>query len=118
MTAWTLLHTWLWGEPVGADSFGNRYYRDKRTRGQKRERRWVLYKGKAEGSAVPPQWNAWLQRTVVEPPSPDAAPRRPWQKPHVPNLTGTAQAYRPPGHTLSGGRRDRASGDYEPWTPS
>jgi len=118
MTAWTLLHTWLWGEPVGADSFGNRYYRDKRTRGQKRERRWVLYKGKAEGSAVPPQWNAWLHRTVAEPPSPAATPQRPWQKPHVPNLTGTAQAYRPPGHTLRGGRRDRATGDYEPWTPS
>jgi NADH:ubiquinone oxidoreductase subunit len=36
---------------------------------------------------------------------------------HVPNLTGTDRAYRPPGHTLQGGRRDRATGDYEPWTP-
>ena len=32
-------------------------------------------------------------------------------------LTGTDQAYRPPGHTLKGGRRAKATGDYEPWTP-
>ena len=33
-------------------------------------------------------------------------------------LTGTALAYRPPGHTLKGGHRAPATGDYEPWTPN
>ena len=43
--------------------------------------------------------------------------RHPWQQEHQPNLTGTAAAYRPPGHELEGGRRARATGDYEAWTP-
>jgi len=29
----------------------------------------------------------------------------------------TAATYRPPGHTLRGGQRDPATGDYEAWTP-
>jgi NADH:ubiquinone oxidoreductase subunit len=26
-------------------------------------------------------------------------------------------AYRPPGSILAGGRRPKATGDYQPWTP-
>ena len=33
------------------------------------------------------------------------------------NLTGTGLAYRPPGHLKSGGRREKATGDYEAWKP-
>ena len=36
---------------------------------------------------------------------------------HLPKLTGTGEAYLPPGHTLAGGKRARGTGDYEPWTP-
>ena len=35
-----------------------------------------------------------------------------------PNLTGTNEAYRPPGHVLVGGKRQPATADYEPWRPS
>jgi len=35
----------------------------------------------------------------------------------VPNLTGTAQAYRPPGALEAGGNRPAATGDYEAWSP-
>ena len=118
MSFGTRVHTWLFGEYVGADQIGNRYYRDKRTKGQKRERRWVLYNGEVEASRVPPEWHAWLHRIAADPPKPDTAPARPWQKPHQPNLTGTGQAYRPPGHTLKGGQRAKGTGDYEPWVPS
>jgi NADH:ubiquinone oxidoreductase subunit len=45
MSFGTRVFTWLHGELVGTDEFGNRYYLDKRTKGQPRERRWVLYKG-------------------------------------------------------------------------
>lgn len=117
MTVWTRLFTWMHGELVGTDQFGNRYYRDKRTRGHKRERRWVIYNGEPEASKVPAEWHGWLHRSVVEPPT-QLPPRRPWQKEHEPNLTGTAYAYRPLGHQLRGGRRAKATGDYEPWTPS
>jgi NADH:ubiquinone oxidoreductase subunit len=118
MSLGTRVHTWLFGEFVGTDSSGNRYYRDRRSKGGKRERRWVLYNGEAEPSRVPPEWHAWLHRIVADPPKPEALRPRPWQKPHQPNLTGTDRAYRPPGHTLRGGQRARGTGDYEPWIPS
>ena len=75
------------------------------------------YQGEAEGSKVPPEWHAWLHHTAKEPPK-EGAGRKSWQKDHVPNLTGTAQAYRPPGHVAMGGKRAAATGDYEPWRPS
>lgn len=115
-TIGTLLKTWVAGSKVGEDGFGNRYYRGRGRRGYKRERRWVLYKGAPEASKVPPEWHAWLHHTTDEPL--DTADRHPWQKEHIPNLTGTRAAYVPPGSVLRGGKRRRNTGDYEPWTPS
>ena len=108
----TKLFTWWKGELVGTDAFGNRYFRAK----DGSRKRWVIYKGKPEASKVPPEWHAWLHRTTVAPPTGQSA-RRPWQKEHQPNLTGTLAAYRPPGSLLRGGRRPHATGDYEAWKP-
>jgi NADH:ubiquinone oxidoreductase subunit len=108
----TRFDTWRRGEPVGADKQGNRYFRE---RGG--DRRWVLYSGEVEASRVPPEWNAWLQHTVDEAPAGDIA-RRPWEREHIPNTTGTPDAYHPPGSLIEGGERDPATGDYEPWRPS
>lgn len=124
MTVGTRLFTWLRGELVGTDSFGNRYYRDKSQAKlvpgggrPSRERRWVLYNGPAEASRVPPEWHAWLHHTVDDIPQDGGRPKYPWQKPHQPNLSGTPQAYRPPGSLLRGGTRSASTGDYEPWRP-
>ncbi len=115
----TRLFTWLNGELVGEDDAGNKYYRSKGgSRGQRRERRWVVYNGEVEATRIPPEWYGWMHHTFAEPPTKMAMTRRPWQRPHRPNLTGTAEAYRPPGHEYKGGQRDRATGDYEPWMPS
>jgi len=70
----TQVWTSLYGEVVGDDEFGNRYYR---TRGGKIdpglgfERRWVIYNGVAEASTVPPSWHGWLHHTVDVPPTKD-----------------------------------------------
>lgn len=117
MSIGTRLFTWLNGELVGTDEFGNKYYVHRRTKGQKREKRWVLYKGEAEASRVPPEWHAWLHATTKNPPLKRAEPKD-WQKPHEPNRTGTSLAYRPPGPTPPGGQRAKASADYEPWQPA
>ncbi len=109
----TRLHTYLFGRFVGADPEGNRYYVTRRAK--ERARRWVMYKGYPEASKVPPEWHAWLHYTTNEP-IPLAA-RRPWQRPHQENLTGTPGSYRPPGHDYRGGNRAPATGDYESWTP-
>lgn len=114
----TKFYTWRFGELVGEDSAGNKYYREKKPRKGAPAKRWVVYADGAavEASLVPPEWHAWLHRYTDEPPKKDER-RWPWQKPHEPNHTGTPLAYRPLGHDLSGGQRARASGDYEAWTP-
>lgn len=121
MSLSTRLHAWLFGQEVGRDAAGNRYFRLRGGRihpdSLRRERRWVLYEGEVEASRVPPEWHAWLHHLVEEPPSAEKIKRYPWQKDHQPNMTGTAQAYRPPGHPLKGGARARGTGDYEAWTP-
>lgn len=118
-TIGTLIYTWMCGERVGSDTFGNRYYRSRGGRQKRygRERRWVVYNGIDEASKVPAEWHAWLHHISEAPLTDGAAKARPWQKPHLPNLTGTRFAYRPKGHQLAGGHRQRAPGDYEPWAP-
>ena len=116
-TIGTRLFTMFKGEFVGRDEFANRYYREKRRRKGRRERRWVLYNHDTEASSVPPSWHGWLHHIVTETPAEKPVPAKSWEKPHLPNLTGTSAAYRPPGHILEGGKRDKATGDYEPWRP-
>lgn len=111
----TWLHTALFGKLVGRDAGGNRYYQARRGRGGMPARRWVMFNGPPEASAVWPEWHGWLHYTCDAPLSDDA--RRIWQKPHLPNLTGTPGSYRPPGHQYRGGQRRRSTGDYDAWTP-
>jgi NADH:ubiquinone oxidoreductase subunit len=124
MTVGTWLFTWWNGRLVGTDQFGNRYYREKTLRPLRpgggrdsRERRWVIYQGAPEATKVPPEWHAWLHHTIDGVPLDAGRPKYPWQKPHLPNLTGTRFAYRPPGSLLKGGHRAPTTGDYEPWQP-
>lgn len=103
---------WRHGEHVGTDDQGNRYFRQKDG-----DRRWVSYNGEADASRIPPEWHAWLHFTVPEPPSTAPLPTKPWEKEHVPNLTGTPFAYHPPGSLLSRGERPAPSADYQAWRP-
>lgn len=109
----TRLYTWRFGKQVGEDAEGNTYFCHKDSA---RDQRWVCFPGKAEATAVPPEWHAWLHRAVDETPKADAA-RQAFVKPHQANATGTGDAYRPPGHDYLGGKRSHATGDYEAWTP-
>ncbi len=117
MTFGTWLFTKMRGELVGTDAEGNRYYQDKRVIAGRRRKRWVIYDGEAEASRVPPDWHGWLHYTTDAFPPPGGLPRRPWQKDHVRNLSGTSGAYRPPGSTqATEGEKPKAS--YEVWRPS
>ncbi len=122
-TLGTRIFTWLHGEYVGNDEFGNSYYRSKKKHAvsigrPNTERRWVIYKHIAEPSLVPPYWHGWLHHITDEPPTEEDKKRHyNWQKNHKPNMTGTKEAYFPPGHVRMGGERSEASSDYEPWTP-
>lgn len=109
-TLGTQLFTWRKGVLVGRDSQGNIFY-------QTRDgaRRWVVYNGESEASRVDAEWHGWLHHTYAAPPTEAPLPRQVWEKPHLPNLTGTPAAYAPPGSLR---RTDRAvRDDYEPWQP-
>jgi NADH:ubiquinone oxidoreductase subunit len=110
-TLGTRFYTWRKGRPVGEDALGNRYYTDAAGK-----RRWVIYNGVAEASAIPAAWHGWMHHRTDA--VPDNAPEREWEKPHQPNLTGTAGAYRPPGSVLRAHPTIPApEPDYEPWKP-
>jgi len=108
----TVLTTWLTGQPVGTDRYGNRYYQNKTG-----ARRWVVYNGTVEASRVPPDWHGWLHHTFKDPPTVAPLKTKSWEKEHQPNLSGTAGAYRPEGSLAARGERPAATGDYEAWTP-
>lgn len=110
MTMGTRFWTWRKGEFVGEDEFGNRYYRERNG-----NRRWVVYNGLVEASAIPPGWHGWIHHRVDAPPGPYQP--RDWEKPHEPNLTGTAMAYRPKGSILGAAERPKSDGEYEAWRP-
>ena len=104
---------------VGADEFGNRYFeaRTNRDSYDERKRRYVIYNGYAEASKIPPDWHGWMHYTFDDPPTTAPLKRQSWEKPHIPNLTGTVGAWRPPGSIARGGQRAPATGDYQAWTP-
>ena len=115
-TLGTRLHTWRRGKMVGEDAAGNIYYEGGRD-SEGRTRRWVIYNGLAEASAIPAGWHGWMHHRVDTPPSAEDYKPHEWELAHEPNLTGTAKAYRPRGSVLSGTDRPRVTGDYDAWTP-
>lgn len=113
----TVFSTWLRGELVGEDEYGNRYYRERRVDDWRRQKRWVVFAREAEPTRVPPGWVGWLHKRIKDPPSEQPLPAPRWEKDPLPNLTGTENAYMPPGAVQRGGQRAPATGDYEAWRP-
>ncbi|RMH50752.1 MAG: NADH:ubiquinone oxidoreductase subunit NDUFA12 [Alphaproteobacteria bacterium] len=109
-TIGTRLFTWARGQFVGEDEQGNRFYQT-----PDGKRRWVIYRGEAEASRISPDWHGWLHHTWDEPPNRRPLPHKRWEKPHRPNMTGTEEAYHPPGSLLR--PRPVLPRDYEAWTP-
>lgn len=108
----TRLFTLLKGKEVGSDAMGNRYYHSRDG-----ARRWVIYAGENEATAVPAEWHRWLHKSTDLLPQEEALPVRAWEKPSLPNATGTPAAYVRPGALQAGGQREAATGDYEAWRP-
>jgi NADH:ubiquinone oxidoreductase subunit len=131
-TIGTRFFTHRTGERVGEDQFGNLYYQ---TRDGAIDpalghvRRWVIFKGEADASMVPPGWHGWLHHRAASPPSDTPYAAKDWEKPHQGNLTGSSAAYHPKGSTLNQQRpakgqdgfksQDGFKGQdgYQAWTP-
>jgi NADH:ubiquinone oxidoreductase subunit len=111
-TVGTGLFTSRFGKRVGEDEAGNVYYQT-----ADGKRRWVIYNGESEASRVSPDWHGWLHHTFDAPPTAAPLPRKAWEKPHVPNLTGTAMAYAPPGSVTAARPAPQLGRAYEAWSP-
>lgn len=109
-TIGTQLFTARKGRKVGEDDQGNAYYQT-----ADGKRRWVIFKGEMEASRVPPDWHGWLHHTWDEPPTKAPLTHKPWEKPHLPNMTGTPGAYHPEGSLYRA--EPAARRDYDAWQP-
>ena len=116
MSISTRIYTWFYGEFVGKDEFGNKYYCNSKNFESESAKRWVIFEGDIEASKVPPHWHAWLHKTINVPPI-NYSHNYKWQKKHKPNLTGTAEAYYPSSHPLSKSKKNSDSKEYEKWRP-
>lgn len=109
---WTFMRTTFGGgKRVGQDEFGNTYYEQPRKK--QRPRRWVVFKGIPEGSKIPPQWHGWMHHMFDTLPQDQYGQPYDWQKPHLPNLSGTSLAYEP-----HAGEPMQNFKSYEPWKPT
>lgn len=115
-TMGTRFFTWRKGEYVGKDEQGNKYYRAANVP-PLGERRWVIYNGLAEASRIPAGWHGWMHHRTDTPPTKEDYQPKSWQKPHQPNLTGTAAAHRPKGSILNPEVKPADTAGYSAWTP-
>ena len=114
----TLFYTMRKGERVGSDQYGNVYYRAKSAIPDSiPERRWVIYKGYAEPSQIPPGWHGWMHHRDDTPPEDGDYVAREWELPHEENFTGSSRAYRPPGSLALGVKPKKQDASYSAWKP-
>lgn len=106
----TKLYTRRKGTKVGEDEHGNVYYS-----ANDGKKRWVIYNGEVEASRIGADWHGWLHHTFDELPSEKPLAHKPWEKEHLPNMTGTPQAYAPAGSLRRPDPVERQ--DYEAWSP-
>jgi len=96
----------LFNKKAGSDEFGNEYYQNKKGK------RFVVYKGIAEPSKVPAKWHGWLHYTTDILPMQINTKKNSWEKIHIPNLTGTKNAYFPKSSQSS------KTKPYKSWQPN
>ena len=103
---------------VGCDEFGNTYFESKKSAANGKKRRFVIYNKIAEPSKIPPKWHLWIHYSSDKIPTSSSSSEYFWQKIHLPNLTGTKNAYHPSGSLLKTGKRNQVSADYQSWQPN
>ncbi len=106
----TRLYTWRKGTKVGEDAAGNIFYS-----ANDGKKRWVVFNGEVEASRISPDWHGWLHHTFDELPTDKPLVHKSWEKPHLANLTGTAEAHAPAGSLRRADPIERR--DYEAWSP-
>ena len=103
-TIGTRIKTIFFGNLVGEDDFGNRYYQSKSGK------RWVIYSNEIDASKIPVEWFSWIHFMPNKIENKHELEKYLWQKPHKPNLTGTETAYYP-----NKSKKDAIEKKYKSW---
>ena len=77
----TRLKTIFFGNLVGSDELGNKYYESKSGK------RWVIYSDTIDASKIPVEWYSWMHFTPNKIEKTHNLEKYDWQKPHQSNLT-------------------------------
>ncbi len=85
----TMIKTLFTGTFVGKDSFGNKYYKNKK------DKRWVVYSNNVEATKIPSEWYLWMHHTIDKIPDKISQKNYNWQKNHLENQTGTKNSFKP-----------------------
>ena len=99
----TFLKTLFFGEFVGSDEFGNKYYKSKKNE------RWVVYSQNIEATKITSDWYLWIHHTIDNIPV-KKEKKFPWQKQHLDNQTGTDNSFKPVKITKNNKKKK-----YETW---
>lgn len=97
----------LFCKSIGFDDFGNQYFQNSAGK------RFVVYKGMVEASKIPAEWHGWMHYSTNVAPININTHRYHWQKPHLPNLTGTKNAYSPKDSSVK-----NTNAQYQAWQPN
>ena len=100
----TFLKTLFFGEFVGKDSNGNKYYKSKKNE------RWVVYQNSVDASQITAEWFLWIHHTINEVPL-NNKKKHLWQKKHLGNQTGSVNAYKP--NFIS--KQNKTKKKYDTW---
>ena len=87
-TLGTFLKTLFFGQLVGQDESGNKYYKNNDNE------RWVIYYNDIEATKITSDWYLWMHHTIDKIPVKNEK-KYIWQKDHTENRTGTLNSYKP-----------------------
>jgi NADH dehydrogenase len=85
----TFLKTLFYGNYVGKDELGNKYYKSRKNE------RWVIYSSDIEATNITSDWFLWIHHTIDKIPVEKDKKKYSWQKKHLKNQTGTENSYKP-----------------------
>ena len=100
----TFLKTLFYGNYVGKDELGNKYYKSRKNE------RWVIYSSDIEATNITSDWFLWIHHTIDKIPVEKDKKKYSWQKNHLENQTGTKNSHKP-----TKIKKDNIQKKYETW---
>ncbi len=106
----TLIYSFLFGEKVGQDIKGNKFFINR----GKKNKKWVLFKSKVDPTQLSVEWHQWLTDLDKFDVPKTSLKNYKWQKDRDSNRTGTKKAY----HPKSSNEKIKTENSTKIWSPN